>query len=78
MSPFHVIAITEHHNLAPAQLLAFCNQLYETEPQAFLVSIGGECFDHGETLSAAAKNALPRVVAIVNELLNPIEIHSAK
>jgi len=73
-----VIAITGHHNLAPAQLLALCNQLYEAEPRAFLVSIGGECFDHGEILSAAAKNALPRVMTMVNELLNPIEIHSAK
>ena len=66
------------HNLAPAQVLAFCKQLYEVEPRAFLISIGGKCFDHGERLSVAAENALPRVTAMVNELLNQIEIHAAK
>jgi hypothetical protein len=44
--------------------------------ETFAVSIGGECFDLGETLPGLAKNALPRVLAMVDELLDPIEIHS--
>lgn len=58
------------HNLAPAQLLAFCTQLYGTRPRAFLISISGEHFDHGEVLSRAASNSLPQIVVMVNKLLS--------
>jgi len=57
------------HSLAPDQLLSICKQLYESEPCGFLVSIAGECFDHGEILSASVMSALPQAVAAVKKLL---------
>ena len=57
------------HSLAPDQLLSICNQLYAVEPCGFLVSIAGECFDHGEILSASVMSALPQAVAAVKKLL---------
>lgn len=54
------------HFLAPPQVLALCRQLYGAEPRAFLISVGGKCFDHGERISPEVANALPQVIAAVN------------
>jgi hydrogenase maturation protease len=61
------------HHLTPAQLLGLCDQLYEAKPRAFLISISGECFDHGDGLSPAAKSALPQSVAAVSDLLRRLK-----
>jgi hydrogenase maturation protease len=66
------------HILAPAQILTLCNQLYGVEPQGFLISISGENFDHGEALSAAAINGVPRALAAIRELLRGIATHAAR
>jgi Ni,Fe-hydrogenase maturation factor len=62
-------AVRFSHHLAPAQLLALCHQLYGAQPRGFLISISGECFDHGMGLSPAAMSALPESVAKANELI---------
>ncbi len=64
------------HHLAPAQVLALCDQLFEVKPRGFLISISGECFDHGEGLSPAAINALPQTVAAVSDLLRRLKTSS--
>lgn len=71
-------AVCFSHHLAPAQVLALCNQLYGSEPRGFLISISGECFDHGTGLSPAATNALPKSVAKANELIRRVgvELHN--
>jgi hydrogenase maturation protease len=56
------------HSLAPPQVLAICKQLYRAEPRGFLVSIGGECFDHGEAPSPRVIDALSQTVRMVKEL----------
>ena len=61
------------HHLAPAQVLALCDQLYQAKPRGFLISISGECFDHGEGLSPAAINALPQSVAVVSDLVRRLK-----
>jgi len=61
-------AVRFSHHLAPAQVLALCKQLYGAEPRGFLISISGECFDHGKGLSPAAINAIPQTVAEVYEV----------
>jgi hydrogenase maturation protease len=61
------------HHLAPGEVLAFSNQLYGASPRGFLISIHGEHFDHGETLSATAINALPQVVTTVTDLVKRTE-----
>jgi hypothetical protein len=54
---------------APGEVLALCDRLYAVKPPAFIVSVTGECFDHGEKLSPATKKALPRIEAKVAELI---------
>jgi hypothetical protein len=57
---------------------ALCDQLYGARPRGFLISIHGH-FDHGETLSAMAINALPQVVTSVTGLVKraeSLQIHS--
>lgn len=57
------------HRLSPSGLLALGKLLYGDTPRAFSVSLSGKSFDHGDTLSAAAVNSLPRLVARVCELV---------
>ncbi len=60
------------HNLTPGSLLALGAQLYGPAPRAFCVSLCGESFDHGETLSPAVIQGLPRLVARVDELVSQL------
>src|SRR6266516_656552 len=64
------------HHLSPAQVLTLCDQFYEVRPRGFLISISGECFDHGEGLSPATINALPQSVAVVSDLLRRLKSSS--
>jgi hydrogenase maturation protease len=61
------------HHLSPAQLLALCEQLYDVRPRGFLISISGQCFDHGEGLTPAVINALPQSVAVVSDLVRRLK-----
>jgi hydrogenase maturation protease len=56
------------HQLSPAHLLALAQQLYGATPRAFAVSLCGECFDHGATLSASVEAGLPKLIALVESL----------
>jgi len=57
------------HHLAPASVIALTRQLYGASPQAFVVSVCGECFDHGEELSPVVVAALPELVGVVEKLV---------
>ncbi len=67
ISPDSTAARFSHH-LAPAQVLALCSRLYGADPRGFLISISGECFDHGTGLSPAAISAIPQSLAAVMSL----------
>ena len=70
------IQVRFSHHLTPAQVLALCARLYQAKPRGFLISISGECFDHGDGLSPAALNALPQSVAAVSDLLRRLKTSS--
>ena len=57
------------HHLSPAEVLAMGACLYSVKPRGFLVSVDGECFDHGQGLSPSAIHAVPQVVAHVHSLI---------
>ena len=61
------------HHLSPAQVLALCYQLYEANPRGFLISISGQCFDHGQGLTRSVTNALPQTVAAVSDVLRRLK-----
>jgi hydrogenase maturation protease len=50
------------HQLTPTTLLSLCCGLYGARPQAFAVSLCGECFDLGERLSPKVAESLPVLV----------------
>ena len=62
---------TMAHFLDPRELLAWCETLYQRVPQAWLVSAAGDSFDYAcYALSAAAKAAVPAMLAEVHKLLD--------
>jgi hydrogenase maturation protease len=58
------------HVYSPAKVLDFARELYAAKPRAFLVTVAGENFDHGESLSAKVANTLPELVATVQRLVD--------
>jgi hydrogenase maturation protease len=64
------------HHLTPAEVLTLSDRLYSAKPRAFLISMHGECFDHGSTLSPAAIHAVPEVVAQVCTLMKQLNRQS--
>jgi len=57
------------HSLTPAALLQLAATLYGVAPTAFLVSVVGKSFEHGESLSPEVEQALPGLVAKIRELI---------
>jgi hydrogenase maturation protease len=56
------------HEFSPGAILSVAQELYGRRAEAFAISLCGECFDHGETLSEKVEESLPRAVALVSEL----------
>src|SRR5258707_6574994 len=50
------------HDFSPSAILSLAQELYSKIPEAYLLSMCGECFDHGETLSATVTRSLPALV----------------
>jgi len=57
------------HQLGPEQVLALCSELYAAHPHAYAISVTGESFEHGESLSETVRQALPGCVRIAQELM---------
>ena len=56
------------HAVSPANVLALAAQLYKATPKAFSVTVVGENFQHGESLSLPVEAALPLLLARIREL----------
>ncbi len=52
------------HQLTPETLLSLCCELYGVRPQAFEISMCGECFELGDKLSPKVAAALPDLVEL--------------
>jgi len=63
------------HHLTPRVVVALAAQLYGARARAFSATLTGQTFDHGDSLSAAIRHALPefitRIEGLVRELQNP-------
>jgi|SRR5271165_2245398 len=55
------------HDCSPAAVLRLAQELYGRCAEAFTITVCGERFDQGDTLSPKVEESLPRVVAIVSE-----------
>lgn len=58
------------HALSPAALLSLAETLYGRCPAAYLLTIAGDSFDTGESISAAVSAALPALRVEVRRLID--------
>ena len=61
------------HDCSPAAILGIAREIYGSSPRAITISLCGECFDCGETLSAKVEENLPRLIALVSDLAQAVE-----
>jgi hydrogenase maturation protease len=58
------------HHLDPASLLRLTFDLYAHTPaRAFVVTVGGQCFDMSDRLSKSVKSAVPKALEAVRDAL---------
>jgi hydrogenase maturation protease len=57
------------HQLSPSALISLARSLYGAQSTAVSVTLTGECFDHGESLSPVITAALPALVARIETLV---------
>lgn len=64
------------HDCSPVTLLALARELYQSGPdRAFLLTIGGQSFEHGEELSATVRAAVPVACEKIRALLQECTIN---
>ena len=57
------------HHMDPPTLLAYSRFLFKKEPPAWLVTVPGTDFDHGEGLSETTRKAIDSAPEILSELI---------
>jgi len=57
------------HVLSPKKVLDLALQLYGASPSAFVITVAGKNFGHGDSLSAPVASALPELVARIEHLI---------
>jgi hydrogenase maturation protease len=58
------------HDLSPASVLRLAEQLYGKRPRAYLITVSGESFTEGDSLSPAVATALPHLIAHIKTLIS--------
>jgi hydrogenase maturation protease len=56
------------HAISPDAILRLAEQLYRTRPKAFSVSVTGQDFSHGDSLSPTVSAAVPLLVSRIEEV----------
>lgn len=62
--------VGDAHSLTPPQILRLAQQLYERVPPVHLVTITGESFELGETLSPTVQAVVPQALRAIYALLS--------
>jgi hydrogenase maturation protease len=57
------------HVYSPGRILDLGRELYSATPRAFVITVAGENFDHGDSLSPAVAAALSELVAQISGLV---------
>ena len=60
------------HVYSPAKVLGFALELYREMPKAFVITVAGENFGHGDSLSAAVASVLPELVTRIQRLIGDV------
>jgi len=59
---------TFSHRLDPATLVALAQRLYGRAPEAWILTVTGESFEHTDQLSASVQSSLPELIRQVETL----------
>ena len=57
------------HTCSPANVLDLARKLYNATPKAHAITVAGENFEHGESLSPAVEKALPELLGTIEQLI---------
>lgn len=58
------------HFLTPGSLLAWAATLYDAFPEAYCISVGGECFAEGDSLTPSMRAAFEPLLTQVRSLID--------
>jgi hydrogenase maturation protease len=72
VEPYHPDQLFAHQ-LTPETLMSLCCELYGACPQAFELSVCGECFELGDQLSAAVAEEVPHLVEFAGRFGNSLQ-----
>lgn len=64
------------HVYSPDKVLGFARELYQAAPKAFVITVAGKDFSHGENLSAPVATALPELVTRIQQLIEVVATKS--
>lgn len=62
-------SISFTHDLSPTALLDLASQLFGSCPRAFLLTVSGECFATGESLSPTVSRQIPMLKERIREIV---------
>jgi Ni,Fe-hydrogenase maturation factor len=57
------------HVYSPAKVLDLARELYQATPMAFVITVAGEDFGHGDSLSPTVAQALPLLVTEIENMV---------
>src|ERR1700756_4070643 len=57
------------HGLTPTTILCLAENLYRATPRAFSVTVTGDKFGHGQSLSPAVEAALPQLISRIESVV---------
>jgi hydrogenase maturation protease len=70
---------TTTHSLSPGELLVLARELYQRAPaRAYLLTVGGESFEHGHQLSDVVRQAIPAACNEIRALLSGVSLPDAE
>jgi hydrogenase maturation protease len=70
---------TTTHSLSPVELLVLARELYQRAPaRAYLLTVGGESFEHGHQLSDVVRQAIPAACNEIRALLSGVSLPEAE
>ncbi|HEY1265085.1 MAG TPA: hydrogenase maturation protease [Terriglobales bacterium] len=59
------------HEYSPESVLSLAQELYGKSPRGFMLSLGGECFETGTTLSRSVEKSLPECLDQMLKMIQP-------
>lgn len=60
------------HIYSPTKIIALARELYGAAPKAFVVTVTGENFAHGNDLSSPVASALPELLEIIRRMIEAV------